>query len=201
MNVPEFHILQYLEQNFAVTLVLVTVFLLWCLLPNIDKLFEAFGGRRRWEAEKARLEATHTYWQLEAYKREQGFSDLPDPWATAKAAIPATPGVREEPAVRASSLTYRERFSYASAGGYLALSTLYLATLTSEPRPESIPPFWGALLAMTLIALLSGVLTATQKRVPDIRARLLIAGAGNTIWLILGFGTVIISLMMLLQAG
>ena len=89
--------------------------------------------------------------------------------------------------MRSEQLSSGQRFGYGWLGGYLGFLTPYAASLATAPAGAPEHPFWSTALALAFLALLSRLLTASLKRIPDQRPRLIATGVPDALTVLVGF--------------
>ena len=147
--------------------VYILLLLIFAAITNADKLRTALRRPQHWDSERARLQANLTYWELQAYKKVQGFGDAADPY-------PGSPPKYSEPKMK-QPLAFWERFGYASLGAYIgATPPLPQPAGASGPESSSFLPTVLLLLATVLTV---GLLVANLGRRLTGRALLVIVGA------------------------
>lgn len=191
LTIPNADVIDRLLQNPRVALYLGGFILLMGVVYNFDKLTVPWRRQRHWENELSRLEANRKYWELQAYKKEHGFTEGQDLFPDQ----PKKTGVGRSPDGR---LTPGQRFGYSWLGGYLGFLMLYSASLATSPAGASEQSFWGTALALAFLALISGLLTSSLKRVPDQRSRLIAAGALNALTVLVVFVLLVIPLLLMM---
>lgn len=190
LTIPDADVIDRLLQNPQVALYLGAFVLLMGVVYNFDKLTGPLRRQRYWENELSRLEANRKYWELQAYKKEHGFTEDQD-------LFPGSPRKTGVGGSLDGQLTFGQRFGYSWLGGYLGFLTLYSASLGTAPANASEQPFWGTALALAFLALISGLLTSSLKRVPDQRSRLIAAGALNALTVLVVFVLFVVPLLLM----
>jgi hypothetical protein len=190
-DLPDTQTLDRLAQNPSWLIPIALFFTAWLIISNWDKLAGSFGKKRRWEAEKARLEVNQKYWELQTYKKHNKFDDKDDPFPAGALILGNGKGeVRQ-----VEDFSFGRRVLFGSLGGYIGFASLFILALSS--RSQSTPSsFDGMIVAMVILGGLAGLITAAQKRNPNQPLKLIAIGVVHTLTVTF-FGGLLTLLIML----
>ncbi len=132
-DLPDTQTLDRLAQNPGWLIPIALFFTAWLIISNWDKLAGSFGKKRRWEAEKARLEVNQKYWELQTYKKQNKFDDKDDPFPTGAIIL----GNGKGEVKQVEDFSFGRRVLFGSLGGYIGFAFLFILSLSS--RSQSTP--------------------------------------------------------------